>query len=202
MTKRHPDRTRAAILAAARAEFAEFGLDGARVGRIAARAGANKRMLYHYVGNKEALYARALVDACREMADVSGALSEDAPPAAALADLVGLVFDQARRNPRLVRLLTAETMQRGATLAGRPELLGVAAPLVAGLARILAAGAADGSLRADADASELAASILALATFPLMPALGPLLGTDLESEAAATRRRAHVVALVLAAVRP
>ena len=55
------------ILVAAREEFVEHGLDGARVDRIAERAGANKRMLYHYVGNKEALYARVLLDAYRDI---------------------------------------------------------------------------------------------------------------------------------------
>ena len=60
---RDPERTKRDILIAAREEFVEHGLDGARVDRIAERAGANKRMLYHYVGNKEALYARVLLDA-------------------------------------------------------------------------------------------------------------------------------------------
>ena len=66
---RDPDRTKRDILVAAREEFVEHGLDGARVDRIAERAGANKRMLYHYVGNKEALYARVLLDAYREIRD-------------------------------------------------------------------------------------------------------------------------------------
>ena len=51
---RHPGRTRARILAAAMSEFAHHGLGGARVDRIARRAGANKRMLYYYSGSKEA----------------------------------------------------------------------------------------------------------------------------------------------------
>ena len=42
---RDPERTRQKILAAATQEFARYGLGGARVDRIAARAGANKRML-------------------------------------------------------------------------------------------------------------------------------------------------------------
>jgi AcrR family transcriptional regulator len=35
-------------------------LAGARVDRIAANAGANKRMLYYHVGNKEDLYLEVL----------------------------------------------------------------------------------------------------------------------------------------------
>ena len=41
-------------------EFARHGLGGARVDRIAARAKTNKRMLYYYFGNKEALFRAVL----------------------------------------------------------------------------------------------------------------------------------------------
>jgi TetR/AcrR family transcriptional regulator len=58
--RRDPDRTREAILAAAQHEFAAKGLSGARVDAIARRARANKRMIYHYFGNKDGLYLAAL----------------------------------------------------------------------------------------------------------------------------------------------
>ena len=44
---RDPDATRAAILKSATDEFAQHGLGGARVDRIAEKAGINKRMLYY-----------------------------------------------------------------------------------------------------------------------------------------------------------
>jgi len=47
------------ILGAAVAEFARSGKDGARIDAIAAVAGMNKRMLYHYVGGKAALFESA-----------------------------------------------------------------------------------------------------------------------------------------------
>src|SRR4029453_968170 len=53
---RDPQRTRDRILAAALAEFSSEGFAGARVARIARRAKINKRMLYHYFGNKEDLF--------------------------------------------------------------------------------------------------------------------------------------------------
>ena len=55
--------TRQRILDAALAEFAAKGLAGARVDEIAARAGANKRMLYAYYGDKDALF-EAVLDWC------------------------------------------------------------------------------------------------------------------------------------------
>lgn len=48
------------ILEAAAGEFAETGFEGARVDRIAERAGANKAMIYYHIGDKRALYARVL----------------------------------------------------------------------------------------------------------------------------------------------
>jgi AcrR family transcriptional regulator len=44
------------ILLSARKEFAEYGLAGARVDRIASRAGVNKAMIYYYFRSKENLY--------------------------------------------------------------------------------------------------------------------------------------------------
>ena len=58
--RRDPAATRQKLLAAARREFAESGLAGARVDEIAARAGVNKQLVYHYFGDKDALYLAVL----------------------------------------------------------------------------------------------------------------------------------------------
>jgi len=52
--------TRGALLAAARAEFAERGFDGATVRVIADRAGVDPAMVNHWFGSKEALFTAAL----------------------------------------------------------------------------------------------------------------------------------------------
>lgn len=57
---RNPERSRARILAAALKEFAAKGFAGARVDAIARRASINKRMLYHYFGDKEELFKAVL----------------------------------------------------------------------------------------------------------------------------------------------
>src|SRR5947209_84329 len=57
---RNPERSRERILSAAFKEFASKGFAGARVDQIARRAGINKRMLYHYFGNKEGLFREVL----------------------------------------------------------------------------------------------------------------------------------------------
>ncbi|MFC7585359.1 TetR/AcrR family transcriptional regulator [Nonomuraea antimicrobica] len=48
--------TRQRIFQAATAEFAEHGLAGARIDRIAAAAQANKQAIYLYFGGKEKLF--------------------------------------------------------------------------------------------------------------------------------------------------
>lgn len=52
--------TRAQLLAAARAEFAERGYEGATVRRIAERAGVDPAMVNHWFGSKDALFTAAL----------------------------------------------------------------------------------------------------------------------------------------------
>ena len=61
--QRDPDATKARILEAAKREFAKLGFGGARVDSIAARAKANKRMIYHYFSSKEELFTAVLEDA-------------------------------------------------------------------------------------------------------------------------------------------
>ena len=60
MPRRDPDATRARILAAAGELFAAAGFAGTRIDAVAARSGANKRMIYHYFGGKEALFEAVL----------------------------------------------------------------------------------------------------------------------------------------------
>src|SRR5215813_3009987 len=52
--------TKELLLAAATEEFAEHGLAGARIDRIAERAGANKRLLYVYFGDKDQIFDAVL----------------------------------------------------------------------------------------------------------------------------------------------
>ena len=54
------DMSKEKILAAATEEFAEFGISGARVNRIAEKAGINKAMLFYYFSSKENLYKSVL----------------------------------------------------------------------------------------------------------------------------------------------
>ncbi|MFC0039281.1 TetR/AcrR family transcriptional regulator [Actinomadura rayongensis] len=96
--------TRAALLAAARAEFAEHGVAGARVDRIAASAGVNKERIYGYFGSKEKLFDAVMQIALDEVAEVAASAGDDP------VEYVGGMFDVYLRRPDLVRLLMWESL--------------------------------------------------------------------------------------------
>ncbi|MGH3868491.1 MAG: TetR family transcriptional regulator [Pseudonocardiaceae bacterium] len=103
-----PDSTasKARLLEAAFEEFAQHGLAGARVDRIAAAAQANKRLIYVYYGNKEELF-----DAVRTQR--VGALFDAIPfTTADLPSFAGALFDHLLANPKLLRLGTWRQLER------------------------------------------------------------------------------------------
>jgi AcrR family transcriptional regulator len=55
-----PESTKQRIFEAAVEEFAEHGVAGARVDRIAAKAQANKESIYRYYGTKDELLRRVI----------------------------------------------------------------------------------------------------------------------------------------------
>jgi AcrR family transcriptional regulator len=97
--------TRRRIFDAAAAEFAEHGLAGARVDRIATAARANKQTIYLYYGSKEKLFA-AILRAKLEEVRVSVSIDPDA-----VAESVGQMFDWYREHPELIRLLLWEALE-------------------------------------------------------------------------------------------
>ena len=57
---RNAEATKQRILAAASEGFSRRGFAGARIDRIAELAGANKRMIYAYFGDKGQLYVAVI----------------------------------------------------------------------------------------------------------------------------------------------
>ena len=99
------EQTKTRILDAAFREFAEYGLAGARVDRIAKNAACNKNLIYVYFQSKEALFATVLD---RRMTGVFAGV----PFAGDLPAVARDVFDQARANPDVFRLLAWATLER------------------------------------------------------------------------------------------
>jgi TetR/AcrR family transcriptional regulator len=102
---RNPTRTRERILSAALKEFAAKGFAGARVDIIAQRAAINKRMLYHYFGNKEHLFREVLRRKMTERQAWAENLSGDP------AESLSFWFEAACKDGDWVRLLEWEALQ-------------------------------------------------------------------------------------------
>jgi AcrR family transcriptional regulator len=162
-------------------------------------------MLYHYVGNKEALYARVLHDAYHEIRSGEHDLQlATLPPRLAMEKLVGFTFDHFRANPWFIRLLATENIQRGVFVRAIPDIRELNAPLVTEVAEVLAAGEAEGIFRPGVDPLQLYITLTGVSYFYLsnIHTLAVVFGSPLASETEMARRRAHAIEVVLGYLRP
>ncbi|MFE7644688.1 TetR family transcriptional regulator [Streptomyces phaeoluteigriseus] len=115
-TTRDPEATKARIFEAAVAEFARYGIAGARIDRIAAEARANKQLIYAYFGNKAELFTQVLG---RCMVDLAAAVPVDPDDVEGWMDRL---MDYHAAHPELLRLLYWEGIEYGtAELPDEPE---------------------------------------------------------------------------------
>ena len=104
-TSRNPERSRERIIVAALKEFAAKGFAGARVDAIARRANINKRMLYHYFGDKEELFKAVLRRKISERQAWADSLSGDPE------ESLPFWFEAACKDSDWVRLFQWEALQ-------------------------------------------------------------------------------------------
>ena len=97
---RSTSELRDTILSAARSEFAQYGLAGARIDRIARVAEASKERLYAHFGDKETLF-RSVVAADSAEFFAAVTLRPEAVP-----EFVGDIYDLARQRPEHLRMIT------------------------------------------------------------------------------------------------
>ena len=124
--------TRDRIFEAATAEFAAHGIAGARVDRIAANARANKMLIYHHFGKKEALFSAVVGWHLQRMYEAVLVTPDDLPGYAVR------LFDFAVAHPNLMRLLAWSGLEQRAPVPPE-QVVGTAAKL-AGIAQAQAAG--------------------------------------------------------------
>jgi AcrR family transcriptional regulator len=96
---RDSEATRRRILEAAIAEFADYGLAGARVDRIAEAAQSNKQLIYQYFGSKDGLFRTVVAQ------ELERATQGFEFPFDDLERYAAAYFDFAMSNPRLMRLI-------------------------------------------------------------------------------------------------
>jgi TetR/AcrR family transcriptional regulator len=202
--RRDPDRTREAILVAAQDEFAAKGLFGGRVNVIAQKAGANKRMIYHYFGSKEDLYLAALERVYEGLRGEERTLHLDhLPPETAIKRLVEFNFDYSRAHPELVSLINSENLHRARHLRKSKKVRQLHSPFVQLVDDILQRGAKAGVFRRGLDPVDVYISIAAIGYFYLSNnwTLSAIFGRNLASPAALRRRKRHNVDMILHALR-
>lgn len=122
------DGTRERILAAARSEFIEHGLRGARMQQIADRAQANKALLHYHFRDKESLYQAVLLGIVETLRDrVVGVVqdSDETPdPEQTLRRLVHAYVEVLREHPEVVGMMVRELADGAHNLPPLMEALG------------------------------------------------------------------------------
>jgi len=157
-SSRDPVRTRERIRRAARREFVAKGFAGARVDAIARSAAVNKRMLYHYFGDKEALYRAVLREGIATNLDLVAAAPADPD------DLLPFLFTRVLQRRDGIRLMQWEALGAGERKPIAEEERRKA--WVEGAERLRDAQRA-GRLHQDLDAEYLVLALMALTIFPL-----------------------------------
>lgn len=203
--KREASVARAALIAAAVTEFSRKGFAGARVDEIAALAGVNKQLVYHYFDSKQGLYLVALESVYAEIREKEQKLSLGAlEPLEAMAQLVGFSFDYLAEHPEFIALLTDENRSQGSHILASERLQKMHSPFIEMLEATLERGVAAGVFLPDYDAINLYISIAGISYFFFSNnhTLSAIFGKPLGSCSALVQRRRHVIEFALNALRP
>jgi AcrR family transcriptional regulator len=198
--QRDADRSQLTILAAARDEFADLGLGGARMDRIAERAGVNKRLIYYYFEDKEKLFEAVLEQAYLDIREEERKLHLlDLSPADALRKLVEFTWNYYLAHPEFLTLLNSANLHKARHLGESKRVKELNSPLIEMLAEILERGRKLGAFRGGVDPVQLYVSIAALSYFYLSNnyTLSAIFGRDLMSTKARSERLSHMCDVIL-----
>jgi AcrR family transcriptional regulator len=180
---RDAEATRQRLLAAARDEFAEYGIAGSRVDRIAEAARSNKAQIYHYFGSKDGLFDAVFDAMVRETLDEVPIDATDLP------EYAGRLFDSYRRRPWVQRIATWYRLER----AGTADLLPVVRASNEAKIKAVAAAQAAGTLPDTFPPAVLLGLVLHLSGF--WSTVQPELAAELEPGSVAARRQVVVGAV-------
>ena len=189
------------ILKAATAEFAQYGLGGARLERIIANTDTSKRMVYYHFGSKLGLYQSVLEHAIESArAEEQGFDPEQGTPIEALARFTEIAFDPFAGRPDFVRLLTFENLAGAVHLKGSKLISKLNRRGLAQLERILARGRQAAVMRTDIASIDVFMNLVGLSYYHAANHAGYLAGgfsrpveKMLEGKSFRQHRRAMVV---------
>ncbi|MCQ8783490.1 TetR/AcrR family transcriptional regulator [Mangrovibrevibacter kandeliae] len=202
---RDPERTKANILAAATSEFSSRGFAGARVDAIAARSRANKRMIYHYFGNKQGLWLAVLEAAYERVRTAElGLHLAELEPEQAMRTLVRYTFESFVGDRVFINLLNSENLHQARHLKHSSRIKSMHSPLIGMIQTILDRGVATGVFRAGVDPAQLWLTIAGISFFYFsnIYTLSVILDKDLKSKSGVDTRRDHVVDFVMNGLKP
>lgn len=166
--KRDAAASKKRILAAALKEFSSFGLAGARIDRIAARANVSKPMIYTYIGDKDELYRAALRESYVQIRQGERRLDTDnKDPEDAIRDLVHFTLNHFVRKPWFIKMLNTENLLGGSTIRQIADVAEIQSPLIKQIDDILVRGVKSGEFRAGVDPVDLYINIASLCYFPV-----------------------------------
>lgn len=197
---RDADRSQKDILDAALVEFAEHGLGGARMDRIAERAGVDKRLIYYYFANKDSLFLAVLERAYESIRSEERELElSQVEPIEAIRRLIAFTWNYYIAHPEFLTLLNNENLHRARHLKRSTRIRSMHSPLVATIADVLRRGHEAGLFRAGVDPVQLYISIAGLAYFYLgnCHTLSTIFDRDLLATKARVERLSHITDLVL-----
>ncbi len=140
--KRDPAASKQRILDAAANVFARDGYGGGRVDSIAEQAGVNKRMLYHYFGDKAALFDAVIGQQLPVLGAFCRGVQEVPPPEGVVPPSQGPAAPTRRQLQTLWRLLAWDALRHSPAASVRSlrssldELAGAASQREVGLLRV------------------------------------------------------------------
>ena len=194
-----PEANRARILAAATAEFAARGYEGASMDAIAARTQTTRALINYYFGSKEKLYFEVLERVYAEIRDAERELELDhLPPTEAIRRIVEFTYDYYVGHEYFVRIVVAENQAKGRHMKRSPPLRTLNRRIVDLLASVMARGQAEGAFRRDVDPIDVHMAIASLGMFNVTNqyTFGTLFQREMGAKGDVARRRATVVDIV------
>lgn len=176
MNAKHPEAeaadatlgSRERILQAAIVEFADKGYSGARTETIARNARSNIRMIYHYFGNKEALYVVVLEQVLDSLRADELSLQFDFErdsPLEGMRAIFDFIHNHFAAHPELMSLLSWENLNRARFMEQSTHIPERASPVITLLDKLLKRGVKAGQFRKGIDPLHLYVAMVSMAYF-------------------------------------
>lgn len=199
--RKKTETRRDAILAAASAEFAERGYEGASMSAIVTRVGGSKQTLYNYFPSKAALFVELVIRAvARQIDDLRGELSGDGEMLGGALVRYGERYLTGRQSSDIIALRRRVYSEAGREEIGRPLYEQARKQVIGHLADFLATAMQAGTLRT-ADPRVAAVHLVALLEADLVDELTIGLREPATPDEVATMVR-HAVEAFLGAYAP